>query len=59
MDDVRNWLVTTVNDCLWWLMVDVGGWLQHMVGLDVLRWRTVGDDRNRLVTTTTMIAYVG
>ena len=37
MNDGRNWLVTKVYDCLWWVMVEEGVWLQHMIDLDVLR----------------------
>ena len=51
MNDDRNWLVTKVDDCLWWVMVEEGVWLQHMIDLDVLRWLYVDDDRNWLVTT--------
>ena len=38
VDDDSNWLVTTGNDWFWWVMVEEGVWLQHMIGLDVLRW---------------------
>ena len=34
-------------------MVDIGRLLQHMISHDVLRWHTMDDDRNWLVSTVT------
>ena len=51
--DGRLWMMigTTVNDCLWWIMVHVGGWLQQLIGNYGICWPTVNHDRNWWVNT--------